>query len=106
MYRLREAEPDFAAAWDAAVEEGTDLLEDEARRRAVEGVIKERGVYYRGDLVGTEIEINYSDGLMTTLLKARRPDVYRERTETVHKGDPSAPIQVVEFRRHEQADGR
>jgi hypothetical protein len=39
-YRWRAADPEFAAAWDAARETGSDALEDEARRRACEGVQK------------------------------------------------------------------
>jgi transposase-like protein len=33
LYRWRKARADFAAAWDDALAEGTDLLEDEALRR-------------------------------------------------------------------------
>jgi hypothetical protein len=40
VYRARSNYPDFAAAWDEAVEEAADLLEAEARRRAVEGVMR------------------------------------------------------------------
>lgn len=102
MYELRVKDPIFAAAWDAAEEEGTDLLEDEATRRAAEGV--EEPVYYKGDVAG--FVRKYSDTLMIVLLKARRPDKYRERSETTHKGDATAPIHVIEFRRREPTDGR
>ena len=37
VYEWRAADPDFAAAWQAAQELGTDALEDEAVRRAAEG---------------------------------------------------------------------
>ena len=37
-YELRKADPAFATAWQEAEEIATDRLEDEARRRAVEGV--------------------------------------------------------------------
>lgn len=36
-YELRQADPEFAKAWDDALEVGTDALRDELRRRAVEG---------------------------------------------------------------------
>lgn len=52
-------DPDFAKAVDDALESGTDLLEDEAKRRAV--------------------GLSGSDTLLIFLLKARRPDKYRER---------------------------
>ena len=38
VYELRKADPAFASAWEEAEEIATDRLEDEARRRAVEGV--------------------------------------------------------------------
>ena len=37
-YELRNRDPAFAAAWQEAEEVAADRLEDEARRRAVEGV--------------------------------------------------------------------
>jgi hypothetical protein len=54
----------------AAMQNGVAGLISEATRRAVHGV--EKGVYYRGELVATETE--YSDTLLTTLLKARVPE--------------------------------
>jgi hypothetical protein len=60
---------EFSIEWDEAMEEGTDSLEDEARRRAVDGVA--RPVFQRGEHVGDTQE--YSDGLLVTLLQARRP---------------------------------
>lgn len=37
FYELRQADAEFAKAWDDALEVGTDALRDELRRRAVEG---------------------------------------------------------------------
>ena len=76
-YEHYHAEPDFAAAWDEAVETGTDALELEARRRAKDGI--EKPVYQGGELVGTVRE--YSDTLMIVLLKAHRPEKFRERSQ-------------------------
>lgn len=47
-YNLRERDADFANDWDNALEDATDTLELEARRRAVEGV--EEPVVYQGQL--------------------------------------------------------
>lgn len=58
LYKLRNADQDFYDRWVAAVEDGTDLLEDEAWERATTGK---------------------SDYLLAMLLKARRPNVYGER---------------------------
>jgi hypothetical protein len=83
-YRWRQRDPKFAAAWDEAVAEGIDQLEDEAHRRAVEGV--DRAVYQGGVRVG-EIK-TYSDSLLTLLLKSRRPEVF------ACSYDPSAHVDV------------
>jgi len=75
-YNWRDENPEFAADWDEALEEATDALEAEARRRALDGVAKP--VFYQGEECGTVQE--YSDTLMTLLLKAHRPDKYKERS--------------------------
>jgi hypothetical protein len=51
---------------------GALALQSVAIKRAVHGV--EKGVYFKGERVDTEIQ--YSDGLLTTLLKGRLPDIY------------------------------
>jgi hypothetical protein len=37
LYERRDADERFAAEWRVAEQQGTDALEDEARRRAVDG---------------------------------------------------------------------
>lgn len=73
-YRHRERDAEFAEAWDDAVEEGTDALEAEARRRAMQGV--EEPVYYKGYVVGHVQK--FSDTLLIFLLKAYRPETFRD----------------------------
>ena len=51
VYEWREADESFRAAWDDALEEGTDRLEDEAFRRAHDGVPKP--IFYKGDRIDT-----------------------------------------------------
>src|SRR5438105_467290 len=63
LYNHRHQDAVFAEALVAAVEAGTDVLEDEARRRAVDGVRHETPIYYQGDHVGSVIETKYSDTL-------------------------------------------
>lgn len=92
-YKWYREDPRFRASWDSAIEAGTDLLEDAAMSRAVEGV--RQPIYQRGKLVGTKRE--YSDGLAMFLLKARRPHKYRERLEV--SGDPGAPLAITEITR-------
>lgn len=75
VYRWRDADPVFAAMMHWAAEYSQDLLEQEARRRAVEGTVKP--VYQGGRLVGEVTE--YSDTLLIFLMKGGRPGKYRER---------------------------
>jgi hypothetical protein len=64
-YLTRANHPAFAAAWEEALEVACDALELEARKRAMEGE---------------------SDVLMIFLLKAHRPEKYRERVQTEKTG--------------------
>ena len=104
-YYLREADEAFAAEWDQALEDSADLLEQEARRRAEQGV--QRLKFHNGavimvqaqspeglPLVNAEgepimvpyVEHEYSDTLAIFLLKAIRPEKYRERADVRHSG--------------------
>lgn len=98
VYEWKAAEPDFAAAWDEAVEWAIDRMESEAYRRAVEGTKKpvigrvgkdEDGIL--SDEQGKPLYLlEYSDTLMNTLLKAHRPEKYRERVDV--SGDVTATV--------------
>jgi hypothetical protein len=83
VYEWRSADADFAAAWDEALDTGTDLLEDEALRRAKEGVDEPR--FYEGEICGHVRK--YSDTLTIFLLKARRPEKYGDRLEQRDAGN-------------------
>ena len=76
VYELRKANPTFASAWQDAEEIAVDRLEDEARRRALQGVpepLVSGGKLVR-DGEGKSITIRrYSDNLLLALLKAHRP---------------------------------
>ena len=72
-YRWRREDAEFAATADDAIEEGTDMLEDVAKRRA-------KAV---------------SDTLLIFLLKARRPDKYRERSTLEHTGANGGPLTIT-----------
>jgi len=76
-YLYRKADPAFDAAWDDANEAATQRMEREADRRAIEGY--DKPVYHNGVEVGSERK--FSDTLLIFRLKAKRPDVYRERAE-------------------------
>ncbi len=76
-YRWLE-DPAYCEAFEVAREDATDLLEEEAYRRAVVGVEKPVG-WYKGKPGGTVRE--YSDTLLMFLLKGLKPEKYRERME-------------------------
>lgn len=77
----------FAEQWDDAKEEGTDLLEDEAWRRAVTGIDKHVG-FYQG--VSNVTVKEYSDTLLILLLKSRRRSKFGDKLET----DSEASVSV------------
>lgn len=71
-YRWYSSDVEFAQAWDAAIEASADLLEREARRRAIDGV--EEPVIYQGQM--TPVYEYEADGSMRMV----------ERTETATDG--------------------
>jgi hypothetical protein len=82
VYELRKADPAFANAWQEAEEIATDRLEDEARRRAVEGIAEplvSAGKLVREDDGQPILVRRYSDNLLLAQLKAHRPP-RRERS--------------------------
>ena len=94
VYKWRESDPVFAKAWDEALDEAVDHMEAEARRRAVDGVLKP--VYQGGQRVGTIRE--YSDTLLIFLLKGAKPEKYRERSSHELTGKDGGPIEVADAR--------
>ena len=73
---LREKDPEFQAAVEAALEQFGDVIEREAIRRAVVGWLEP--VYYRGQKVGYKRK--FSDRLLEVVLKKWRPE-YREHVQ-------------------------
>ncbi len=83
LYHWRDRDQGFAADWLDAIEAATDALEAEARRRAVEGV--ETTIVHGGRMVRDEAGSplttrRYSDSLLTLLLRAHRPEKYRDKS--------------------------
>jgi hypothetical protein len=86
-YEHKGNDPQFSAAWDEAIDLAVCHLEVEARRRAVEGILKP--VFHGGEKVGSIRE--YSDTLLIFLLKAANPAKYRDG-RVVIAGDPASPL--------------
>jgi len=81
FYVWQEHDPKFAFAVQQAGEQATERLEKEAYRRATEGTPYKRTSYWHGEPVGTDEKIEYSDQLMMLLLRARKPEIYREKLD-------------------------
>ena len=81
VHQWRNLDPVFREREDEARDQLADSLESEAVRRAVKGVKKP--IYQQGILAGYETV--YSDALLALLLKAAKPDKYRERSEVTLK---------------------
>lgn len=71
-YDRRNIDPTFASAWDAAMQDACDDLERIARDRAK----------------------RQSDTLLIFLLKAHRPEIYRETCRFEHTGKGGGPIRA------------
>ena len=101
VYELRKVDEDFRAAWDEAENNASDKLEAEAWRRAVDGVqepLVSAGKIIRDD-DGNPVAIRrYSDAMLTLLLKARRPEKFRERSSVEMSGPGGKPIEVSDAR--------
>lgn len=78
VYRWQESDEQFSLAMRQAGDAATERLEREAWRRATEGTPYKRTSYWHGEPVGTDEKIEYSDNLMMLLLRARRPETYRD----------------------------
>jgi hypothetical protein len=89
-YDWLEHDPEYAARFKDVDADVTEALETEARRRAQFGV--EEPVYYQGQRVDTIRR--FSDTLLIFLLKARRPEVYRERFDHTLAAPGGGPVVV------------
>ena len=94
VYVWQEKYDDFCSRMAEAREEAYDKLEQEALRRAVEGVQRKRPIIVGREIIDYEVITEYSDRLLEVLLKARRPDVFREKTSIEHSGPNGQPIAI------------
>ncbi len=87
--------PDFAEQWELAkIIYAEFVAEDEVRRRAIEGYVKD--VWYKGNPVGSEIQ--YDSGLTIAWLKANLREKYTERKETKIEGSLNFGIALLPAR--------
>lgn len=91
-YKLRDSDPGFAERWTKALETYVDTLEAAAHQRAVTGIPK--GVWHQGEQVGTEIQ--YSDSLLSLMLKAKRKREYGDASKIELTGADGGALKVEE----------
>lgn len=97
FYDHREADKEFAAAWDEAFEVAVDAEEAEARRRAMQGVSRplvSGGKVVKDDDGKTIMITEFSDTLMVLRLKAHRPK-YRDKSSVEMSGPNGGPVATV-----------
>lgn len=104
LYELRKSDPVFAAQWTAAAELGADALEDEAIRRAHDGVEKPltcaRGLIL--DDLGQPVTVReYSDTLLIFLLKGAKPEKYRDNVHVTAQASTLGVTLVLEQMRND-----
>jgi len=106
-YDWLKEDPEYKASFDLAQEEATDSLEVEARRRAIEGVMRRRFNPKTGESFN---ELEYSDTLLIFLLKANNPSKYRDRLSVDANVQANARFVVElpakEFEAHADTDGQ
>lgn len=93
LYQLRKSDPEFAEAWTEALDNAADMLELEARRRAVQGVTRVK-VIGSGENAQMIDEVHYSDTLLLALLKAKKPSEFAERSKTEISGPDGKAIET------------
>ncbi len=95
-YEARKQDPEFAARWKVARAEAIDKLEEEAWRRAHDGVDEpvfgSLGYRKGSGEIGTIRK--YSDKLLLALLQAHKPSRYRQTVRNEHTGPNGGPIPV------------
>lgn len=89
IYEWFSYDTQFKQAFDEAKKIAIERLEDEAHRRAFEGI--ENPVYQKGEFVGFIRE--YSDSLIQFLLKGHKPKIYGTDRQEL-SGPGGGPIQT------------
>lgn len=92
FYESRAEDPEFAASWAESIDAGTQVLEDELHRRAVEGWVED-SFDGRGNLVRRVKR--YSPALLIFSLKARRPETYRDNARLEVTGPNGGPVELA-----------
>jgi hypothetical protein len=85
-------DPDYVEAFEIAKDQSCDILEQEAIRRACQGV--EEPVFYQGVECGRVRK--YSDTLLIFMLKANRPWRFRDNSSVEHHGEVKLTVEHID----------
>lgn len=85
-YKAYHQDPDFAQAWEEALNAGLDDAEEALYERGVKGWLEP--VYYKGEEVGSVRK--FSDTCLIRFLQAHRPNLYAEKY--VHRLAEDDPV--------------
>ncbi len=96
-YREKERKPEFAMAYDDAMQDAVDLLHKTAWERAAKGAL--RPVFQGGVLVGHDTD--YSNSLLMFLLQALRPEMFSAKKapaamKLAVPAPPQTPAQILD----------
>ena len=92
-FRAYKSDSEFRSAWDEALEASNLVLESAAVQRGVQGTSKT--TYDKDGNVTSESTV-HSDKLLEMSLKARKPDMYKDRVVTEHTGDVSVRHDIID----------
>ena len=91
-YRWVEGDEGFREGLSMASEEYEDSIREAIQKRAIEGVVREKRAYYKGDLVDVQVEREYSDTLLAGMAKAKLPE-YKAGVDA--GGEGKIPLEVA-----------
>ena len=92
VYEYRDRCPEFAEAWEDAREIAIYALETTAYQRALNG--HKEPIYYNGEKVGERTV--HHDKLLMFLLRAMRPEKYRDNTPGPTGGIPAIEVRFID----------
>lgn len=96
-YLHRKNDPQFAAQWDAAIEDALELLHSRVWQRAIEGDVEP--VFYMG--VPVAYIRKFDSKLQIELLRAWKPDRFKTAGVNVNVGARGDVFVLTEDQRHE-----
>lgn len=90
VYHHRKTDSKFAAKWRAALKQAADVMEEEARRRAIDGVEKPISIGGKREVIR-----EFSDTLLIFLLKGNKPEKFRDNVRQEITGKNGGSLKIL-----------